>query len=215
MKLTIFDIDGTLLDSVKADDACFIQAFKDLHQIDLGKANWNDFTHVTDSGLSQEVFEKYLNRPPHSQEIESFKSHFYQLLSLRTNEFTPVPGALDYLRGLDQQKNHGLAFATGGWRHTALLKARAVQLPLEKFILKTADDHIARDQIIEAAIWEAKKQYGQDSFENITYFGDGLWDLRTTKKLGIDFIGVDHHQTGELLRAGAKQVIQNFSQLME
>ena len=35
MKLLIFDIDGTILDSTEADDQCFIQTFKDLYQISV------------------------------------------------------------------------------------------------------------------------------------------------------------------------------------
>lgn len=60
MKLIIFDIDGTILDSVNADDKCFIQTFKDLYQIDLTNADWNDFTNVTDTGLTNEIFKNGL-----------------------------------------------------------------------------------------------------------------------------------------------------------
>ena len=48
MKLVLFDIDGTLINSVKTDDECFVQTFDELYDIDLTKANWNEYTHVTD-----------------------------------------------------------------------------------------------------------------------------------------------------------------------
>ena len=47
-------------------------------------------------------------------------------------------------------------------------------------------------------------------FETITYFGDGLWDFKTTQKLEINFIGVDSKNNGYLKDNGAKQVIKDF-----
>jgi beta-phosphoglucomutase-like phosphatase (HAD superfamily) len=80
MKLIIFDIDGTILDSVNADNKCFTQTFKDLYQIDLTNTDWNDFKNVTDTGLTNEIFEKLLHRVAEKEEIETIKAHFKSLL---------------------------------------------------------------------------------------------------------------------------------------
>ena len=214
MKLHLFDLDGTLLDSVKADDACFIQAFYDLYEIDLSQANWNEFTHVTDSGLFQEIFEKGRGRSPLAEELAAFKDLFFQLLAKRSAQFRAIPGALAYLQFLEKTEGQALAFATGGWRHTALLKTHSVGFALENYVLKTADDHISRTDIMRAAMEAALAQNQLDFFREVVYYGDGLWDLRATNDLGLDFIGVDHHQKGELASAGVQTVIRDFRELL-
>ena len=50
-----------------------------------------------------------------------------------------------------------------------------------------------------------------NDFDSIFYFGDGLWDYKTTIELDIDFIGVDYHKNGKLINKGAKRVIQNYT----
>ena len=98
MKLLIFDIDGTILDSVNADDKCFIQTFKDLYQIDLTNADWNDFTNVTDTGLTNEIFQKWFNREPKKEEIENIKSYFKNLLKNHSQQFTEIKKSLSFIK---------------------------------------------------------------------------------------------------------------------
>ncbi len=45
----------------------------------------------------------------------------------------------------------------------------------------------------------------------IIYFGDGLWDYKTCKNLGIRFIGIDYMNNGKLRNAGANQVFRDFT----
>jgi phosphoglycolate phosphatase-like HAD superfamily hydrolase len=60
-------------------------------------------------------------------------------------------------------------------------------------------------------IIKAKKYYGKDKFDSITYFGDGKWDYLSARELGLRFVGVDHYDTGKLAIAGANHVINDFS----
>lgn len=56
MKLVIFGIDGTLCDFNNIDDTCFIQAFKDIFDIDITETNWDSYEHVTDTGITNRIF---------------------------------------------------------------------------------------------------------------------------------------------------------------
>lgn len=210
MKLIVFDIDGTILDSVQADDICFIQTFNDLYQIDLTNANWNDFTNVTDAGLTFEIFEKWLNREPKEEEINHIKAYFKKLLENHTQQFTEVEKSLSFIEQASIQTDFEVGFATGGWKETAELKCNSVGLNLNKYIFKSANDHYNRGRIIEFVIKEALEKHDIKEFESITYFGDGLWDYTTTQALGIDFIGVDFKNNGRLINIGAEKVIKNF-----
>jgi beta-phosphoglucomutase-like phosphatase (HAD superfamily) len=126
MNLIIFDIDGTIVDSVQADDQCFIQSFEDLYSIDLSQSDWNDFKHVTDSGLTNEIFETHLGRSPLDEEILKLKNHFYKLLTQCCDEIIEIRGAINTLDSLIENPNISIAFATGGWKETAVFKLSTI-----------------------------------------------------------------------------------------
>ncbi|OJJ20172.1 hypothetical protein BKI52_17010 [marine bacterium AO1-C] len=208
MKLIIFDIDGTIINSVKTDDECFIQTFAELYNIDLAKVDWNEFTHVTDWGLTNEIFEKWLNRLPAQTEINNIKTHFYNLLKQRVDEFTEIEQALSFIQQLAAMPDVEVGFATGGWRETAVLKCNAIGLHLNDFIFKSSNDHFKRSKIMASVVEEGKLKHS--AFETILYFGDGLWDLKATQELGIDFIGVDAKRNQKLRKAGVEKIISNY-----
>jgi len=212
MKLVLFDIDGTLINSVKTDDECFVQTFDELYNIDLTKANWNEFTHVTDWGLTQEIFEKWQGCVPTKEDIVTIKSHFYSLLQQRANEFTEVKNALTFIQQLSSMPDIEIGFATGGWRETAALKCNTIGLDLNRFMVQSSNDHFQRSKIIELVIKAAKNHQNRE-FDSITYFGDGLWDLKATQELGIDFIGVDAKRNHNLRNAGVENIIHNYMEL--
>jgi beta-phosphoglucomutase-like phosphatase (HAD superfamily) len=49
MNLAIFDIDGTLTESVAVDEACFVQAFRDVFGIKWINTNWLEYNFQTDA----------------------------------------------------------------------------------------------------------------------------------------------------------------------
>ena len=210
MHLIIFDIDGTILDSVDEDDKCFIQTFADLYQLDLGAVAWNDFKHVTDAWMMTTIFEQYFNRAPSAVELNQMKSHYYQLLDGVKNRFKAVNNALKFIELLYERTDCIIGFATGGWGANAILKCSSVGLDLERFIFKTSSDHYDRGRIVELVVQEARDRHKLRGFDSITYFGDGLWDYRTTQLLGIDFVGVDIHGNGKLSKAGVGKVIRDY-----
>jgi len=155
MKLIIFDIDGTILDSVNADDECFIETFKNLYQIDLTNTDWNDFKNVTDTGLTIEIIEKWFSQTPSKEEIETIKKHFYSLLKRRVNEFAEIENALSFIKMLLEKPDFEIGFATGGWKETAVLKCSSIGLSLNDFIFYSSNDHFNRAKIIEFVIKDA------------------------------------------------------------
>lgn len=212
MKLIIFDIDGTILDSVNADNKCFAQTFKDLYQIDLTNTDWNDFKNVTDTGLTNEIFETLLHRVPEKDEIESIKAHFKSLLNNLTNEFIEIEKSISFIKSLSIKPDFEIGFATGGWKETAELKCNSVGLNLNEFIFKSSNDHFNRAKIIELVIKDALDKNNNEQFEFIMYFGDGLWDFKATIELGIDFIGVDFKNNNNLHNAGVEKIIKNYTE---
>ncbi|GAA4959128.1 HAD family hydrolase [Algibacter aquimarinus] len=210
MKLIIFDIDGTIIDSVNTDDDCFIETFYNLHQIDLTNVDWTNFKNITDIGLTIEIFQKYYNRLPSTKEIELIKNHFFELLNNRKEEFTEIKDSLSFINYISKIPDFQIGFATGGWKETAELKCNYVGLDLDEFIFKSSNYHFNRAKIIERVIDEALTKNNINQFETIFYFGDGIWDLKATEELDIEFIGVDFKKNNKLKKAGVKRIIENY-----
>lgn len=215
MNLVIFDIDGTIVDSVKADDQCFIESFKDLHNIDLSQSDWNDFKHVTDSGLTNEIFEIHLGRKPIDEEVQTLKNYFYNLLTQYSHRITEIPGAKNTLVSLMENPEISIALATGGWRETALFKLSTIGFELGELTLISANEHFDRSEITRLAIEESLAMAKLDKFDTVTYIGDGLWDFKTANKLGINFIGVDYWQNNKLTEAGATKVTMDLTNVQQ
>lgn len=215
MKLVMFDIDGTLVDSTGIDDQCFMQTFWDLHRLDLHDVDWSAFEDVTDWGLSRDLFLQHYHRLPKLEELEALKNHFYALLKTKKAAFTAIPGALAFIESLDARPDFALAFATGGWPKTALLKCDWIGLNLRGYCFKSSEDHYQRQALMRLAEAAAEAHYGQSSFEERYYFGDGLWDLKACQELDYHFIGVDHQANAKLKNAGAERIIADFMKPLE
>lgn len=215
MNLIVFDIDGTIVNSVKTDDECFIQSFKVLFDIDLSGADWSNFRNVTDSGLTHEIFEIHLNRQPSERELVELKTLFYNLLNQRRNEIIEINGAINSLTFLNQHHDFSIAFATGGWRETAELKLSSIGFKLGELTLVSANEHFSRSVITKLAIEQSLVREQMSEFNSITYIGDGLWDYETTQALGIKFIGIDNQKNNKLIEAGATNVLTDLADVQQ
>ncbi len=80
MFLAVFDLDGTLADTLVADHRCFIDAFRLEHGIRFAADDWSSYRSTTDSGITPEVLERHLGRPPTAAEVERHKRRFIELL---------------------------------------------------------------------------------------------------------------------------------------
>ncbi|MEM9324300.1 MAG: HAD hydrolase-like protein [Bacteroidota bacterium] len=215
MHLIVFDIDGTIVDSVGVDDECFIQTFLDLCDIDLSGIDWNTFEHVTDRGLTNEIFRTHFKRAPTEVEVARLKTYFYKLLRARAHAMTEIKGALHTLSTLMDRSDCTIAFATGGWKETALLKLDAIGFKLGEIPLLSSNEHFDRSKITSLAIEASHAKIGRNTIDSITYVGDGLWDLRTASELGINFIGVDRQRNHRLKNAGANFVLENLENVAQ
>ena len=137
------------------------------------------------------------------------------LLKQRTNEITEIKGAKDTLRSLISYPDFLIAFATGGWKETAILKLSVIGFELGETILISSNDHFDRSEITRLAINHGLSRAGLMEFETVTYVGGGLWDMHTTNKLGINFIGVDNQRNNQLSNARATQVVNDLEDLQQ
>src|SRR2546425_12228616 len=55
MHLVMFDIDGTLTETLKVDEECFVRSFKDVFGFADLDTDWSHYPRTTDSGIFHEV----------------------------------------------------------------------------------------------------------------------------------------------------------------
>src|SRR5947209_18715728 len=95
MHLVMFDIDGTLTETMKIDEECFVRSFKDVFGFADIDTDWSHYPHTTDSGIFHDVCRSRIGRSPTAREVSRFRQHFIQLLGAASSQspFTPVAGA--------------------------------------------------------------------------------------------------------------------------
>jgi phosphoglycolate phosphatase-like HAD superfamily hydrolase len=97
---------------------------------------------------------------------------------------------------------------------SARYKLASAGLVVDSFPWATADDALDRANILRAAIERARQKY-EEAFEKVVYVGDGVWDVRAAKALGIGFLGLAADtKARRLLEEGALCVLPNFSDLL-
>jgi beta-phosphoglucomutase-like phosphatase (HAD superfamily) len=188
-KLAIFDIDGTLTDTVSIHQAAFFSALKSMKLKDFD-TNWSNYTHHTDHFIFKTIFEKQFARVLGNSELIEFENYLteYFIEATREKSIEEVKGAVDFINKI--QNNFDIVFATGSLLKPAKLKLQQAGINYYDELLIAANLLYTRDEIVLKAIEQAKIFYDTKNYEQVISFGDGLWDYETAKNLNIDFIGI-------------------------
>lgn len=220
MKLAIFDIDGTLINTNKVDTICFLDAFTQEFGISDINTNWSEYSAVTDAAISQQIFQTKWQRNPLESELFRLENRFVELLAKTEQKnpglFTPISGALTIFDRLKLESDWRIAIATGGWYASALFKLKTANFAIENIPLASANDGLTREDIVNLSILKAQQAYKIENFDKIVSIGDGIWDVITAAKLAIGFVGIAQGKTNnKLLQVGAKDVLNDFKQISD
>ena len=212
MRLVIFDIDGTLTHSMQADADCFIRALADVCGFRDVDTDWSRYKQATDSGVFHEIYEARTGQSPSLLQTSQFREHFVGLLARTSSEapFSAVTGAARLLSRLAVSQEHRVALATGAWRESARLKMASAGLCYDDYPAASSDDALDRESIIHLSMKRASERYGK--FGSTVYVGDGVWDARACRSLGIPFIGIaTQGRAARLAAEGAVRVFADFN----
>ncbi|MFT7084541.1 MAG: phosphoglycolate phosphatase-like HAD superfamily hydrolase [Vicingaceae bacterium] len=208
--LFIFDIDDTLTQSAAIHIECFIESLNELG-VEKMDTNFGEYLHHTDSYIAKTIYEKELWQTF----TEQIKAQFEKLLTNKMADKTivEVPGASLFLKELRKNLSVAICFATGSLRRPAIQKLQAIGVDFEDQLLVASDRLSKRESIVKNAIAEAKKFYQADSFERIISFGDGLWDLKVSENVGLEFVGIGEKNKLVLLENGCLKHFDDFQAL--
>lgn len=215
LALIMFDVDGTLTHSNEMDTHCFVQAMREVFGFADVDEDWSHYTHTSDSGIIEELFQIRRGRSPTTDELERYQKRFFELLAagLERTPMREIAGARALLEWLDEQSGYRVALASGAWRGSARAKLLSAGLPFDGFPGAFSEDAAARTAIMLASRQAAARHYGVAGFRRWIYFGDAIWDARACAELGIPLIGIATGQRAEQLRqAGAREVFADYSE---
>lgn len=217
-KLAVFDLDGTLLRSNHLDDALYPRAVLAAHGIEGVSNDWTSYRSSTDFGITREILETHWGRDPSAEEIGQVRDEFVALLQAAMLEdpaaCTPLAGLAGFLAAMAAGVGDWtMAIATGTFAESCMVKIAASRLDaLDALPRATSSDAEERPDIIRVAIDRARAHHDVAGFRRVLYVGDGIWDLRAARELGLPFLGVGGDAAAAKLRtAGASDVITDYS----
>ena len=216
MKLVIFDIDGTLVRSDPHEDRLFWQALVEVLGVERENFDWSSFPHVTDSGITHDVFRRQFGRDPAPDALTATEAYFArlwrQLLAGLREEEVAVPGGKAMLDILREDPQWVAAVATGGWGLTARAKLSAAGIDHEALPLACANDAKARQDIMAVAKARAENLNGNKAFERVVYVGDGHWDVKTCRTMGMPLVGMatEPEIYQRLEGAGVSHILEDY-----
>jgi phosphoglycolate phosphatase-like HAD superfamily hydrolase len=216
MQLIMFDIDGTLTQSNTIDNLAFIQTLSEVFNISLVNPDWCAFTHVTDSWILHQIYQSYFGYSPSEPEVTQFRYQFITRLKkaiIEVGGLKPIPGAAESIECLRKLPDFAVAYASGAFSDSALLKLKSANLPYQEIPCAFADDAYAREAICQIALQRSQTHY-QREFSRVIYVGDGIWDAQASRNLGYHFIGIAYESEATvLISEGAKAVLSDFSDI--
>ncbi|MFL1875631.1 HAD-IA family hydrolase [Hansschlegelia beijingensis] len=211
MKLVIFDVDGTLLDSQHAIVAAMAEAYL---QHGLPAPTREAVRAIVGLSVAEAVAELSAEASDHPlQDIgEAFKRSFMESRRSSPDGMALYPGALEIIGALAARQDVLLGLATGNSR-------RGVAHFLERFGLEdrfvtrqTADDAPSKPH--PAMVLQAVAEAGVAA-ECAVMIGDTTFDMEMARAAGARAIGVawGYHPRERLLAAGAETILESFEEL--
>lgn len=206
-KMIVFDVDGTLVGGEAADWNSFEAAFEEVAGFVLEREFFASLEEITAQAIVHHALADLPFEEKRLKERAVSQGYLRRLKAAHKSDgqsFLATEGAVDLLHAL-KKRNIPIAIATGDWRESISFKLHSAGIPFEGIPLVTSSEHYSRADIIAAAVAEA----GQP-IEEAIYVGDGLWDLRACRKLGIPFIGVGKRRQ-KLRDAGAEHILTDLN----
>lgn len=191
--LILFDIDGTLVDSMKIEDEFYPKAVSGTLGIQNLNTNWESYPNSSDPGIVRTAIQQKFNREPTQKDFDACEECFCGYVQQNKNEYKPIAGAIEFLQHLKQDASITIALVTAAWRNIALLKLKYAGIELGNTLLLTATEHEDKYDGIIAA--QKQLTNNNQPIEQLLYIGDTTCDLRNARKAGFKFIGIGERWT--------------------
>ena len=213
MRLVIFDIDGTLTQTMKADEECFVRSLAEVCDFSDVDSDWSRYKHTTDFGhFPRDSQDSHRTASHHQTRLHGFASTSLlclhglhpKLLLRQSQERLCCFHAWLIARSiaLHLLPGRGLTRLVSRWQ---VLVCATTIIRRRRATMRLIDESIIRLSMRRAA-----ERYG--GLGSTVYVGDGVWDARACRNVGIPFVGIGTGIRATRLSAeGAVCVFPDFS----
>jgi HAD superfamily hydrolase (TIGR01509 family) len=209
MPALIFDLDGTLVDTVYAHVFAWQRA---LAQCEMSIDGWRIHRRIGMSGgLFTRAVARELGREMTDAEAEQVQSLHGELFRELLPERRALPGAPELLADLRARDvTHGIA--TSGRRPEIDRSLDALGVPAETVVVERGD--VARAKPEPDLFVECARRLNADA-DDCYVVGDAVWDLLAARRAGMLSVGLlsGGYGADELERAGAYRVYRDAAEL--
>ena len=209
MTALIFDLDGTLVDTVYAHVFAWQRA---LDEVGMPIDGWRIHRRIGMSGgLFARAVAREVGRPLDDAEIQAVQRRHGEIFRELLPERRPIPGAVELLAELREREIvHGIA--TSGRRPEIDASLEALRIGPETTIVQRGDVRRAKPE--PDLFLECARRLGAEPAECYV-IGDAVWDLLAARRAGMLSVGVLSGGYGEdeLTRAGAFRVYRDAEEL--
>ena len=207
----VFDLDGTLVDSVYQHVLAWREA---LESLGVELAVWRIHRRIGMSGgLLVNALVRETGRRLTAEEAARVQRFHSEAYVRRINQVRPLPGARELLAYLSEA-HVPWAIATSGWQQSARRTLDLLGLPADvPVITRDLVDHAKPDPDLFLA---AAKRLDVDIAESVVV-GDSVWDLlaaRRARTLGVGLLSGGYGED-ELVQAGAYRVYADPADLLK
>lgn len=204
--LAVFDNDGTICDTQEVEGICYARAIEQVIGRSLATLDWTTYEEPTSSAIVRDLL---AGDPNALAKEEAIKCEFVRLLERERptfpGDFTPLPGAVQFITRLKEESICSVAIATGCFDASARFKLECCGIALDDFPHATSSDTPRRRDIIPLAA--SRAGYPVSS---VVYFGDAPWDVRVSGILGVPMIGIGR-RIERLRELGVQHVFRDYS----
>jgi HAD superfamily hydrolase (TIGR01549 family) len=209
MRALIFDLDGTLVDTVYAHVIAWQRALADSG---LPIDGWRIHRRIGMSGgLFTRAVGRELGRPLSADEIEAAQQRHSEIFRSLLPERRALPGAIELLAAL---REHGIPYgiATSGRRPEIDASLDVLRVPPETPIVERGD--VPRAKPEPDLFFACAERIGVDRSECYVV-GDAVWDLLAARRANMLSVGLltGGYGEDELMRAGAFRVYRDPAEL--
>ncbi len=205
----IFDLDGTLIDTVYAHVFAWQRA---LAEAGLPIEGWRIHRRIGMSGgLFTRALARELGQPISEPEAEQLQGRHGELFRELLPERRPLPGAVALLAHL-RDANVPVGIATSGRRPEIDASLEALGVGDDVVVVERGDVLRAKP---EPDLFLACQERMGVQIRDVTVIGDAVWDLLAARRAGMLSVGLLSGGYGEeeLARAGAFRVYRDPAEL--
>lgn len=214
MQICLFDIDGTLLNTLGAGRAAMEAALESEFGAG-GPAEGISTAGRTDRAIVLDLFAYHGIEPDDGNWSRFLRAYLQQLpghLAMRAG--LVFPGVRELLEQLARRDNVAVGLLTGNFRKGAGIKLQHYELYGHFGFGGFGDHHHDRDDVAREAIRQVEKRFnGEVSPERIWVIGDTPADVQCGRAVGarVVAVGTGVHPGEDLRAAGPDYFFEDFS----